>query len=525
MTIADPIRNLQHIAVRNLIETALIGYLAVLVHSSLIPYDWVNFGSGGKQIVPWSMVVARVAMADILSNVFLYIPVGVLGFWTLMRRIRITWAALLLVIAAGTLLSIAIEWIQAYSQIRVSSIMDVVSNTLGMVVGVLVAVVGRSLFPPLAKAALREFREDARRALLKTYCILLVALASIPFSFTFDLGLLVRAARSSTFVPFDEFSRITAWALRAYETGNEHVLAMASYLKMGAVAGWAAEFASFVIFAWIAIEVFRGVYGFRRWGAIGLTAWTALFFSVGLSVVQFFVVAQGFHATDIVMRMGGAVCGMAVRLSWDARYADRPPCEKKPAIRFARFACLVTTAYILFTGLMPFIVEADSGGILRAVAAEDFLPFNSYFNGRFDLAARDMMGKSVSYLIFGALFAAASRASGTRSPAARGFLIVGVATTMSAVIEFVQIYLVVRVPSLTDPIIAACGCGMGVLVHSRATAAYRLAVAGESPRTAIGSQEVPHPSLTDRLISELAEPRVGAPREPVRRESQRMNEA
>ena len=79
-------------------------------------------------------------------------------------------------------------------------------------------------------------------------------------------------------------------------------------------------------------------------------------------------------------------------------------------------------------------------------------------------------------------------------------------------------YMPVRVTSLTDPILAAAGCLVGVLAQQHAAAFYRLAASRtiHVPHTApIPEAATPDLGPTDTLVAGLMDPEAGAPTESI----------
>ena len=95
---------------------------------------------------------SRLGTLDFLGNIALYLPLGILAVRLGQRR--------LLVVAAGILLSFAIESAQMYIAQRYPSGLDVVANTVGTAVGALFSAplwlitwrVGSRLWSPLRRA-------------------------------------------------------------------------------------------------------------------------------------------------------------------------------------------------------------------------------------------------------------------------------------------------------------------------------------------------------------------------------------
>ncbi|MCE9657130.1 MAG: VanZ family protein [Burkholderiales bacterium] len=115
-------------------------YVALIVYASLYPFTgWRVPGVG-----PLDFLIVRArgwTPFDLVSNLFGYAPLGFLLFVALVRSGRSTGAAAWTAVAAGTLLSLAMETLQNYLPQRVSSNVDLILNALGSALGVFVGVV------------------------------------------------------------------------------------------------------------------------------------------------------------------------------------------------------------------------------------------------------------------------------------------------------------------------------------------------------------------------------------------------
>ncbi len=74
---------------------------------------------------------------DIVTNILIYIPIGyLLACWFQQRNER--WSGLPVPVFLGFALSLTIEIVQAYLPTRYSSTVDVITNTLGTIIGVVI---------------------------------------------------------------------------------------------------------------------------------------------------------------------------------------------------------------------------------------------------------------------------------------------------------------------------------------------------------------------------------------------------
>jgi VanZ family protein len=84
---------------------------------------------------PWKESPDKVALRDILINIGGFMPFGFLCF-TYLRRHRVNRRAMILTVLAGAAISLTIEILQYFVPARSSDMIDLVTNTLGTYLGV-----------------------------------------------------------------------------------------------------------------------------------------------------------------------------------------------------------------------------------------------------------------------------------------------------------------------------------------------------------------------------------------------------
>jgi hypothetical protein len=129
----------------DLILWLLLGVVALIGYGSLYPFDF-NFDSSHPTLrsafaqLTW----ARAGQADRVRNILLYLPLGFCLILWLRARLGAVWATVLATVL-GSLLSLSIELAQFYLSIRVPSLMDIVLNASGTLLGAIGGVVWRGL--------------------------------------------------------------------------------------------------------------------------------------------------------------------------------------------------------------------------------------------------------------------------------------------------------------------------------------------------------------------------------------------
>lgn len=150
------------------VRIALLIYVFLIIYASGFPFSgWRDNG-----LLPWTYLGERMphywTLFDLVVNVIGYVPLGALIVLALYPRVRGIWA-ILIAIASGVLLAATLEALQSYLPSRVPSNLDLMTNSLGAVIG---ALIGTQMYSPvLEKSWLRSLRrawfsEQASRGLI-----------------------------------------------------------------------------------------------------------------------------------------------------------------------------------------------------------------------------------------------------------------------------------------------------------------------------------------------------------------------
>lgn len=120
-----------------LARAGLACFVFLVVYASLYPFaGWTDAG-----ISPFAYLTAPLprynTVFDVVTNVWGYMPLGMLTVLALHPRIT-GWRAVLIALVAGLLLSGAMEALQTYLPTRVASNVDLATNTLGALLGAIV---------------------------------------------------------------------------------------------------------------------------------------------------------------------------------------------------------------------------------------------------------------------------------------------------------------------------------------------------------------------------------------------------
>lgn len=149
-------------------RVSLLVYVLLIVYASWYPFTgWRVSG-----LSPLAFITAPLPHYwtgfDLVTNIIGYLPLGVLSVFALYPAIR-GWAAILLTITGGMLLSGSMEAVQTYLPSRVSSNLDLIANTVGICTGALFAPAITSFFledSRFLQLRQRWFTHEASRGLL-----------------------------------------------------------------------------------------------------------------------------------------------------------------------------------------------------------------------------------------------------------------------------------------------------------------------------------------------------------------------
>lgn len=494
--------------------------LAVLfvTHSGLIPFDFVGTPTSNGSYEFFGFAASSFTIPDIVSNIFLYLPIGAFGYWTVRRRVRNVFVAILLTLLAGTALSLLVEWIQSYMPIRISSLIDLVCNIIGTALGIVGSSVARFLIPKIVDASTHELRHRPKVFAVKAYCALLVVSAGIPFSFSLDAGLVNRSLRMVTLTPFGAFDQLELEASDAMARGDKIRYGYARWSSLKHWSRWAMETASFAVFGLLIASALVTEHGFRKLDTCAMTLWLGLLLALGLSGIQILVISRDVDVTDVIFRLFG--CALGLGYLWYRGFHDSGGIGDRAQFnphRIAPVGVAFFLAYIVYTGILPFSFNHAKGGFTNSINATAVLPFFGYFVTRFDFMMDDVMEKSAAYLALGAFLACYLLGRG--SPLSRSTIakIAAIGAIVALPLELVQMYMPVRIASTTDLLIASFGCGCGAVLYRHLDATCRSILFLAPPASeALPTHTDAAGRLTpfDEILSTLAEPHPDAPKEP-----------
>ena len=148
-----------------LVAYLTVAYLLLVVYASLSPFVGWRVPNDEATRFLFAGWPAYIVASDVVLNILAYMPLGLLLTLLWMGRVPRR-VAVVLSVAAGMLLSLSIEFAQAYLATRISSNVDVLTNSIGALGGAAVAHSWGERW--LLSGELRRLRETHFRAGART---------------------------------------------------------------------------------------------------------------------------------------------------------------------------------------------------------------------------------------------------------------------------------------------------------------------------------------------------------------------
>jgi VanZ family protein len=368
----------------------------------------------------------RVSIVDSVENILLFLPFGVFGVLAGVRARRAGLGRIIFVTALGAALSVSVETLQLFTRDRISSTSDAFMNTVGTFLGAIAASGAKGVYQRGLRAITRPGLIDPKTFFPVMVATILVCLAAWePFDVTLDVGSVVSKLRDL---------QHDVWQYHGLT--DEGVSFMYHALFAAAVCAW-----------------------LHRRG-LGLAAVLAMAVGVslsfGLESSKLFIGSRMPALEKAVVSSAGVLIG-CVLWSLGRRTQAHGP--------WLALLAAGTAAGAALQMLSPFEFTAQRHPV-------QWLPFT---NDR-ELTTFNMLSHTIElmliYFPLGFCFAAASR----RRPRATAAVVLAVILAIAVPIEYLQGWMVGRVPDVTDPCLSVVGGWLGVWAASRGASLFSGAV-------------------------------------------------
>ncbi len=345
-----------------------------IIYGTTLPFD---FSASGEQVrerlqslaaYPWHFG----SKTDVVSNVLLFMPWGfLLAIWRARRGTSFV-AALILALLSAALLSASVELAQLFCPSRVTSFVDLATNTFGSMLGMIIGwPLALRVWPKLS-IRLRQIvgsRPLAACALATAGALVFAGLS--PFDVSLDVGDLKAAVAKARPIPFGPPLRGSAPPAKPWS--------------------WAGELLSWTLVGGLFTLAAResGWYGGQ---AIGWAV--ALSGGVGLAIeaLQIMIPSREIDMTSVMLALLGSAAGAIVV----ERSASRS------ARRFVRPSLLIWGTIVALAAWTPPSFAWPQPPFVRA---EWFVPFWSYYVHTNVGALADLFGQVLAFVPLGVLLA------------------------------------------------------------------------------------------------------------------------
>lgn len=409
--------------------------ISLVLAGSLSPFSFqletarANAGLG-LGAIGW----ARSDLHDVLTNIAVYVPVGlVLSLW-LLRKLRGVWAILLSTALGGTI-SLLAETLQTGIPLRTASWVDVFLNVEGTFCGALGA--------PLASAMGGFFAARLRTVIARKPMSTMGAVLALGL---FVLGL----------TPFDFVSSTE---------GLHRSLAASRWLPTlmgdGSAPGFGAERADLsaigVAAAFAALGFFLALgereRGQARRSCLDLALVHATIIACVIEAMQFFVVSRSFDTVDVLFNAAGAALGAylaiyAVDAPSRSRWLGRPGVIFGPPL--ITVVLLLQIAYHLACASW----QLKLWGVQQSGATVVWIPFSAYYGRPLPAVLGHMLTVGASAAVLAFTVASLAHRLGRRS----GWWLTGLAALAAVAVaafrEAVQVFSTVHTVDITNPLLA-----------------------------------------------------------------------
>jgi len=419
-------------------------YLAFILYGTTIPFDLTTASSvisdniNSIRWLPFQRAPGvRESLPDIASNLLLFIPLGLFlsyaGFSS--KRRRAPWAVFSLTWAAAAATSALTEVIQILSPSRITSLTDLLTNTMGAICGTAISFAFyRWARTPLAKWSRQEVLRSPAVLLLIAYASLLILGALAPLDVSLDVSSIKHSLKSARLNPISDPS---PWS------------------KMLGVFLWFAGLCYLLCHVIVArIRRLRNLLGILT--ALVLSSLVSL----ALELAQIFIASRLTTTRDILAGIAGAFYGCILFAPLNATVLRRDGSSRE-VLRGGKVFWLALLHYLLYLvneALHPYTFLYPSSW--PSITLSTFLPFSSYYAHTSSMALFDFLSGIARFAPLGYFVQGYRSLTSKRSK----WKAVVISLILGFVLEGLQLGISGRYADISDVIAAGCGGYVGFAV-------------------------------------------------------------
>ena len=412
----------------------LAAYCVFIIYGCFIPFHF-NFD---PNFVRWRWLIflteslhediARPSLSDIVSNILLFVPFGILSVWARAAGStdRAGFFPILCTTLYGLLFATVIESGQTVAPGRDPSIRDALCNGMGAFIG---AAWGSVLIRSYRKYLQTGFiRVLCRQPSLLLFAYLICGIlidSYFPFDVTLDLSSLWHNFKNSQLLPFRSMSH-GYWFDLSFDKGIPY--GVIAYLVL--------------------INLRRST----RLLARGLAWLVTVVIACTIESGKLFFAGRAFHSDNLVVASLGALMGITFLPRFCAVASVK---RHREAIWF-----VLVLGFLLYFELSPFdwIAPSELPGRFSSI---EWLPFKSYYYAEPIAALFDLQKKVYSFIPLGfftsTLVSARAHGKSRLKPAV-------LCSVIAVALELAQIGLQSRIPSTGDMIIFSFSAWAGIVL-------------------------------------------------------------
>jgi len=439
------------------------GFALGVAYMSLIPFGFVATPSWDPTARYFGYLrLDDISMTDVIANIGIYAPVGGLAFWALRRRKVWRLVALIGAVFFGYLLSFAIEHAQHWLEARVSSWTDVVANSLGTMLGALLAF----FLEPFARRMVTHLSANAERnwymllAKLAACCLLVASLR--PFDVVVDVRSAAAALPKANLLFEAQWQQLPAQCAADIEADQRKGMFELDRMRVDYVID---RIVDVVVYAGLTVLCCAGLIVGGKHGFWSVAAYAGLLvqtLSVLIVFIRHFLSSWGMDTAHFACAMMGWAIGVAIfgYTRWATRRSDANTTQSNPLahwlqskpvmIAAASFAVITVAGY----ELSPF--QFDTAENILSYDKVNLVPFQPHFLNRPNRAMFDITGEMLRYgsLAF-CLVGIAYRKYGIANWRRYMVVCIGICAAASACAEICHLFIRTRTTDITTVLLAA----------------------------------------------------------------------
>ena len=443
---------LDRLSVRRSYTILSLCYLSFVIYGSLIPFHFeahsISDVIGRFRHLPYLHLGIQ-SRADFVANILLFIPLSffLMGVWV--RQIRPRYVKVLgalLVFSFCCFLAAVIEFLQNFFPARTVSLNDIIAETGGAAIGVVIWLSHGQRLTAWAQSVISEHRpRSLAEQALYGYVIALIFFSLFPLDLTISPVEIYHKWKEGklVFIPFTG----------AYGSSRQFFYDIFT------------DIALFIPIGFLAGKTIRT--DPRKSSKLWRGAWLGFAVASAIEFLQLFVYSRFTDVTDVITGGAGGALGFFLsQVTADRPATDRVRTDPRPR----PFPWLNSVLIVAYLGILvslywsPFNFTADKIFIKSRLKDISLVPFYSYYYTSEFHAMTEALRRFLFFLPLGVLIERF-----WKNTVGKAHLIINlfILAFLAGGIEFGQVFLPGRYPDITDALIGLTGGMAGVWIYRR----------------------------------------------------------